>query len=306
MRMQRTIGTVRRPRASWQPMQLLWRRPPKQPAAAAMAARSTVLSHSWATSLHLHFSSTTLAARLNTMNAGDTARMRPAAASAGHARHDMAARPSTASSAASLVLAPSQPHIPRGASAPFNPRASMIQWPVHSSAPRTIPAPMASGVRMTPASMLVHARPWSRPGMAFQRQPQGRPDAIGGTFAGVALAGRRPLASLEEPEPRALPAPPPALVWRQPERPPSTTMPAAALGTARPASIAHSAQSVVVTQGSHSTAAPTPPTPETVAAAVRQQLRAVAVAPAMVDNLAAEVLRRVERSMRIERERRGR
>lgn len=48
------------------------------------------------------------------------------------------------------------------------------------------------------------------------------------------------------------------------------------------------------------------PAAATLLAPVRQQLQATSLAPALAERLADEVIRRVERSMRIERERRGR
>ncbi|MEV4777571.1 hypothetical protein [Burkholderia sp. LMU1-1-1.1] len=298
----------------WGALRLQWRRVAQlpmasmPPAAAALPYSAGPTPH-WLAHIHLHVATPAMAARLKTSSSREPGYASRAARKvvAGEATHNLAARQafapqplarfaaprigglSTAPSQRGRNLAPTMSPSVRPASPTAIVSASAVATPLRAAAMHTAFAtrrPESQAVRPAGIAPLAHNAPlnWRRGAVPLKTATQQSHAADVGGQAGPASA-----AALWQPQS-------PALVWRrQPATQPDGGGNALADG-AEGGGRAATARKTAPPQ-----AAPVAPT----ASAIAAQLRAAQLDPVLTDRLATEVIRRVERSLRIARERRG-
>ncbi|NHZ64608.1 hypothetical protein [Massilia genomosp. 1] len=282
-----TVTRAARGGARWPALRLQWRRNARAQGVPATAGARLLSAPSWAAAIGLHVSVL-----------HQVTNMFPARTQA-------------------LPGAPPPTRLDMSRAAHGAPRHAAAATPA-------MPAPRARALRALAPSALVW-RAWrgtapAAPAGAAPRGAHALLAAPGG--ARMALAGRAPapqLAWKATPSPlrhaalraatshRSPEAPcaaalrharAPTLVWRK-----AAAAPRAQEGQARAAG----APMLLASAADSARAAPAVAAPgAALPAPVRQQLQATSLAPALAERLADEVIRRVERSMRIERERRGR
>jgi hypothetical protein len=277
--------------ARWPALRLEWRRSGKRQAILATVGQRSVLAQSWQTRLHLH---------LNVLHQGPTRWSPIAPALLAAARltlpkpergvHGMP-RPTPAATANPPTRARHLARVP----------ATMAWRTLHHRAPNTIGlfarqrrAHNADPARAQATSPYpLHAE--RQAPLAWKASPIGAQRVLLRTHASAAAPQDRSSAA----DVLLWQANAPALVWRK--------------GGARRSSAdaEPSVQASMLFAARTEAPAPAPgaapaaPPAMATHAPVRQQLQAAALDPALTDRLADEVIRRVERSMRIERERRG-
>ncbi len=302
-------------RQRWQGLRLQWRRlPPAALPGTGTAARSVTNQH-WSTQIHLHFGP-----QQNAMHPTSLSRASSLAdngmAGRGHGRSASSALSALAPDAARQhgrhlpqSTANSQHRATRLATSYARPQTGLI-------AANRMPAespPLIAAARRPP---LVHAL-WPQPAGHLASHPGAPTPARRGTAlaapAAIALSWKPKMPAaqaaqnlLRASEPEAIPTPASAhwsphstqMVWRKPAS--ATGQPTTPQG-APDSEIANTASSSTsAATKAQKTAAPAP-TP----AAIAAQLRAALPDPVLTERLATEVIRRVERTLRIERERRG-
>jgi hypothetical protein len=282
----------------WPALFLQWRRHPKLVSAARIVARAKTAATPWHTTIHLHLTSiqTFGQAPLRSAQAAAApeARRRVAAGTVFRA----AALPSGAQAGAPQLRAPA-PSV----------RATLL-W----SRRRLLPTASAAAPRWPAHDAPPLSSDDRRPPLQSSKGPAAL-TWMATAAACVAAMGRataprsRPPTSIVNAM-RASLSPAAPMLWRKADVGQHHSTGALAYSSATPGAEAFSAGTFYSTQApapagtTAAVAAPAPVAPMSGEAA-RAMLRAAALDPALVDRLADDVIRRVERSMRIERERRG-
>lgn len=280
-----------RPPGLWRALGLQWRAKLRPQASARVSAARPAIASPWMTSIHLrltclHQTHQILEGRTKAF-AGAPQGMLPKAACAAHdwRRHAPAAT-ATPPGRSTLTLFATGALV---AGARRGPAAMQRALPSprrgHTAAPGLIELAIAARASSPQPAWKATAAQARR---APLRAATGRVVAEAPSLAASALMPQ---------------AGAPALVWRK-----------AGAALLAHGMEAHAAAAQLVFAGaaeaphpaSASTPAPAAPTAAAHLAPLRRQLTATALDPALTDRLADEVMRRVERSMRIERERRGR
>lgn len=298
----------------WGALRLQWRRGAQLPralvprAAAARPCSAGATQH-WLTHIHLHVAAPAMAARLKTSSNREPGYASHAARNVGASApaHNVAARQafepqplarfaaprigglSTAlSQRARLVVPAVSPFIRPGGSTAV-PLASVLAAPMRAVAMHTAVATRRPGLSPVPHAGVAHPAHsatlnWRRGAVPLKTATQQSHAADMGGRIGPPSA-----AALWQPQS-------PALVWRrQPATQPDSGGDALAYGAE------DGGQAATTRKTAPPQAAPVAPT----ASAIAAQLRAAQLDPVLTDRLATEVIRRVERSLRIARERRG-
>jgi hypothetical protein len=286
----RRLASPAHPREAWLPVALRWRRSRKRQAnerTAAAKAPGTATA-TWLANVHLHFAIT---------RAADRTRHEVVHWLARDERRTLLTRRSATLQTATLMMhARRAPRAPRslpegGATKMRAPRIAAV-----FARPRPVPAPSIARIVDRTQRLLVDtmqrqlrvrsSATYEHAFHATERQTRMHSRELR-TFRLIRSAAAAARPSPASPPPPPALAPPPELVWRSAPRPAGDVAGETPRGaSSRPVKTQEAA-------------------PETPPRAARAALRINDLDPALLDRLTDDVIRRVERRVRIERERRG-